>query len=226
MNDNKYKFADFLYSKRKSMSLTQEELGKQLGVTNKAVSKWETGETMPDISLLVKLANILNVSVDELLTQEEKKEEIIIKNNKFVLPVIILLSISLFCSLLFITVTKVNVSIEENKEITLNLDNYHNYIELNTYKTEITTNNLKITSSLRTTDYSINNFYIKLNYTVYCYYNDGVESLVIYSNQLTELTLENKETILTINHTKDISNPNQVSKIIVSYKIEEVSGVL
>ena len=52
---------------RKAQNLTQEELANRLGVTFQAVSKWETSAAMPDILLLPKLADELNISVDRLL---------------------------------------------------------------------------------------------------------------------------------------------------------------
>jgi transcriptional regulator with XRE-family HTH domain len=53
---------------RKEKGLTQEELAGHMGVSPQAVSKWENDQTCPDISLLPLLANIFNISVDELLT--------------------------------------------------------------------------------------------------------------------------------------------------------------
>ena len=52
---------------RKQKGLTQEELAKALGVTNQAVSKWESGQCCPDIQLLPELARLFEVSVDRLL---------------------------------------------------------------------------------------------------------------------------------------------------------------
>lgn len=52
---------------RKQKGMTQEELAKTLGVTNQAVSKWESGQCCPDIQLLPNLAKLFEVSVDELL---------------------------------------------------------------------------------------------------------------------------------------------------------------
>ena len=51
---------------RKAKNITQEELAKIIGVTNQAVSKWETGGGLPDIELLPKIADYFNVSIDKL----------------------------------------------------------------------------------------------------------------------------------------------------------------
>lgn len=64
------KFGDFLYELRKEKGMTQAELADRLGITNKAVSKWETGEAFPETSMLVPLSNIFSVTVDELLKGE------------------------------------------------------------------------------------------------------------------------------------------------------------
>ncbi len=61
------KIGQFILEKRKSFGYTQQQLAEVLGVTNKAVSKWETGEGLPDISLFPVLGEVLGVSVDELL---------------------------------------------------------------------------------------------------------------------------------------------------------------
>lgn len=53
---------------RKSQNLTQAELGERLNVSFQAVSKWERGETLPDVCLLLDLANVLETSVDNILT--------------------------------------------------------------------------------------------------------------------------------------------------------------
>lgn len=61
-----------IYDKRKELGLTQQELADRLQITNKAVSKWENGDGMPDINLLSPLAAELGLSVDELLSGEEE----------------------------------------------------------------------------------------------------------------------------------------------------------
>ncbi len=66
---------------RKKNDLTQERLADYLGVTDKAVSKWECGATMPDLALIVPLARLLKVSADELLCG--KQEEIDQRRSEF-----------------------------------------------------------------------------------------------------------------------------------------------
>lgn len=68
---------------RRDRGLKQDDLAQQLGVTPQAVSKWENDQTCPDITLLPQLAQILEVSVDELLSGKAPQEEPPVK----VLPV-------------------------------------------------------------------------------------------------------------------------------------------
>ncbi len=64
---DKSAFASFLTQLRKERSMTQKDLAEKLFVSDKAVSKWERGLSLPDISLLIPLAEILGVTVTELL---------------------------------------------------------------------------------------------------------------------------------------------------------------
>lgn len=59
---------------RKGCGFTQEELAERIGVTYQAVSKWENNSGMPDISLIVPLASVLNVSTDVLFGIDETAE--------------------------------------------------------------------------------------------------------------------------------------------------------
>lgn len=61
------KTGKFIAEKRKIMNMTQNELAEKLHITDKAVSKWERGLSFPDISILIPLAEILNISVYDLL---------------------------------------------------------------------------------------------------------------------------------------------------------------
>lgn len=60
---------------RKKQNKTQRQLAEELSVTNKAVSKWETGEGYPDIALLPDLSFVLKISIDELLDNNPFKEQ-------------------------------------------------------------------------------------------------------------------------------------------------------
>lgn len=60
---------------RKNKGLTQSELSERLNITYQAVSKWERGETLPDVSSLVDLANIFQTTIDFILNGGEKKME-------------------------------------------------------------------------------------------------------------------------------------------------------
>ena len=60
---------------RKQKGLTQTELGERLGITFQAVSKWERGETLPDTAILPDLADVLETSIDNLLTGGKRISE-------------------------------------------------------------------------------------------------------------------------------------------------------
>lgn len=64
------KIGKFIADCRKKQKLTQAELAEKLGVTSKAVSKWECGRSLPDSSIMLDLANILGISVNDLLSGE------------------------------------------------------------------------------------------------------------------------------------------------------------
>lgn len=68
---NNYITGTAIRALREKKHLTQQQLAEKLAVSSKAVSKWETGKGFPDISLLEPLANVLQVSVPELLSGEQ-----------------------------------------------------------------------------------------------------------------------------------------------------------
>lgn len=72
------KIGKFISQNRKLKGLTQEELGEKLGVTNKTISRWETGKYMPDLSLLEPISKELGITLNELLNggKVEKKDVI------------------------------------------------------------------------------------------------------------------------------------------------------
>jgi transcriptional regulator with XRE-family HTH domain len=68
---NQEKIGKFIADCRKSKKLTQLELAEKLGVSDKSVSKWETGKCMPDLSLFKPLCEELNITINELLSGEK-----------------------------------------------------------------------------------------------------------------------------------------------------------
>ncbi len=60
----------FLKQLRKENNMTQEQLGERVGVTNKTVSRWETGNYLPPVECLVLLSDIYNISINEILAGE------------------------------------------------------------------------------------------------------------------------------------------------------------
>ena len=121
------KIGRFIAEKRKEKGMTQKELANQLGIGDKAVSKWETGRGMPDNSIMLPLCSLLGINVNELLMGEtlsekdynESTEDIILtlmeekeslkkknKRNLFSFALVILLAAILF----FLTTTPLQSS--------------------------------------------------------------------------------------------------------------------
>lgn len=118
------KIGSFIAQCRKKQNLTQSQLAEKLNITDRAVSKWETGRAMPDSSIMLELCNILKINVNDLLSGEiiamneydKKHEELLLemvkqkeKNDKRflqleiligVLSIIILLSFTFAASFL------------------------------------------------------------------------------------------------------------------------------
>lgn len=112
---NQEKIGKFISKCRKDKNLTQEQLASKLGISDRAVSKWERGLNLPDASLMIELCDILDINVNELLTGEiiEKKDymekaeknlvmmkELEEKNNKKLLMIETV--IALICSIPFL----------------------------------------------------------------------------------------------------------------------------
>ncbi len=72
---NQVKIGKFIAICRKEQNLTQEQLAEKLGITYKAVSKWECGNGLPDASIMMELCKILKITVNDLLSGEIIKTE-------------------------------------------------------------------------------------------------------------------------------------------------------
>ncbi len=69
------KVGKFIAKCRKNKNMTQAELAEKLNITDRAISKWETGKGMPDSSIMLELCNELDITVNELLSGEVIKME-------------------------------------------------------------------------------------------------------------------------------------------------------
>ncbi|MBR6622394.1 MAG: helix-turn-helix transcriptional regulator [Ruminococcus sp.] len=71
---NQQKIGEFLKHLRKDKGLTQEQLAEEFGVSSRSVSRWENGNTMPDISIIIELADFYDVDIREIICGERKSE--------------------------------------------------------------------------------------------------------------------------------------------------------
>ena len=233
---DKYKFGEFIYQKRKALGLTQDELGRKLGVTNKAVSKWEVGETTPDIMMLEPLAAVLQVTVDELLKQKTTKDENnkTIKTNKlFLILTISLAALNIFIICLFIGI---NIYAKNKKEVVI-LDgiNYQEIIQIDPL-TDFVCNGQAVTIG---SSYKLNDKYdikedkeIKfvITYEINYYYLDNDDKLCVisYYARTKEVTLNKNLKFdideITLQPKSEISNFKSFKEIDVKYNIGSYSG--
>ena len=92
---NQEKIGQFIKKIRQDNKLTQKELADKLGVTYQAVSKWENGKNVPDISILKEMSKMFNIDIEEILDGEKKDK----KKTNYAYPIgliLILLSLLLF----------------------------------------------------------------------------------------------------------------------------------
>ena len=74
-NMDQIKIGEFLKELRKGKGITQEQLAEQFHVSRRSVSRWENGNNMPDITLLVELAEFYDISISEIIDGERKSEK-------------------------------------------------------------------------------------------------------------------------------------------------------
>lgn len=72
---NQIEIGSFIAKRRKEKNLTQAKLAEILGVTNKTISKWETGKCMPDYNIIQRLCDELDISISELIDAEKQEPD-------------------------------------------------------------------------------------------------------------------------------------------------------
>ena len=131
---NQEKIGKFILKLRKEKNMTQQELADKIGVTDRAISKWENGRGMPDLSLMKPLCDELGITINELISGEsldkkeykERSEENIIntisysdnkiKKTKTLFKAIVSILIIIFVSLAFMFIIDVR-RMNENKPV-------------------------------------------------------------------------------------------------------------
>ena len=86
---------------RQKHNMTQKELGEKLHITDKAISKWERGISMPDIEMLNSIANLFNIPVSNLIDNKIKENEQKVNKNYLNLTIILVLIIIIILSIIF-----------------------------------------------------------------------------------------------------------------------------
>lgn len=75
-------FGEKLKAERKKMDWSQEELAEKLFVSRQSVSKWENGQNYPSIEIIIKISDLLGLTIDELLRSDEELTKKVIKDSK------------------------------------------------------------------------------------------------------------------------------------------------
>ena len=92
------KISNFILMARTKAGLTQKELADKIGVSDKTISKWETGKSLPDISYYETLCDALNIKVNELLSGEYLNEEICLEKAETNIVEIVCRTCFVYCS--------------------------------------------------------------------------------------------------------------------------------
>ncbi|MEA4913798.1 MAG: helix-turn-helix transcriptional regulator [Christensenella sp.] len=106
MEDIKQTIADNITGLRKEMHLTQAELADKMGYTDKAISKWERAESIPDIVTLKEFADLCGVTLDYLIEKEHTEDRAALskqaRNNRLVISLLAAAAVWLIATVLFV----------------------------------------------------------------------------------------------------------------------------
>lgn len=205
------KIGKFIAKKRKEKDLTQVQLAEKLGVSDKSVSKWENAKCMPDISLFPELCDILDITINDLMSGEkvddneyintleenfiniisylEKKKQ---KKKKILFITLILILLFSFLGIIFYNTYEINVKYDDkvmtckinDKELNYSIKGQSIW---NTYHTIREINNEKI-------------YFFHSTVNIYNKRRSNWE----YSQSMARL-LDGKEVVFGYSHTLDIS---------------------
>lgn len=226
---DKLRFGNYIYDKRKKLGLSQEELGCKLGVTNKAVSKWETGETLPDIQLLEPLAGVLKVSLDDLLTQQDTPR----KRRKAFVGLISAVSVLSVCVIALICCLVVSLYRSDRGEIHPDAESVIEYFEFTPcYRSQIEDQTLIIYGEFLLRErYEIREeVQVALLFHVHLLYGDSEESasMVSYLNRGVSVSLSERRTSysLALGPQEALADSSSFFSFEIQYKVISADGTL
>ena len=104
-----------LISLRKSRSLTQIELGEKINYSDKTISKWENGDSCPNIEAVHKLAKFYDVSIDDLLSEDFQIDKKIVAEkqrsySKLIISLLAVMTVWLIATIIFVAISLLNVA--------------------------------------------------------------------------------------------------------------------
>ena len=224
---DKYKFGEFIYTQRKKLGFTQDELGRKLKVTNKAVSKWETGETLPDIQLLPELASTLQVTIDELLTQIKPEPVTVYVDPKKKTRIVLWALSSVFMVISFvlslILIGMINVG---DDEVIINSENYDEYFDITPCERFVTNGyGIDIYGQISVKENVVDPT-LTLKFTIQYYYvntSNEMSEILYVDRHVSYDSLTDNFTII-LRPKSQIENFKSFYAVSVSYEIVEASG--
>lgn len=205
---------------RKTRHMTQEDLGKKLGISGKTISKWENNVTIPDYVMLEKLSEIFNVSIEGIINKNISNKKLRFKiQNKYkkiaIISFVLIIIISIIISLIiaFKDDSKTFNILSNSEEI-----EFKGYMFFSNEKNIITINNFRYTGNNGQNLVKRYDVYLKNDESIiYAYYsdelmnNDNYLSDIIKSISIDIIEID-EEDIEIISHTK---LPNM--KLIIEY---------
>ena len=104
-----------LISLRKSRSLTQIELGEKINYSDKTISKWENGDSCPNIEAVHKLAKFYDVSIDDLLSEDFQIDKKIVaekqrNNSKLIISLLAVMTVWLIATIIFVAISLLDIA--------------------------------------------------------------------------------------------------------------------
>lgn len=154
---NQEEIGKYIRKLRKENNLSQEGLAKALGVTYQAVSKWERGINLPDMSTLSEMSKIFNVNIDDIINTRDTNKK---NNKKYLIIIIILVIILLIGIIILISNSNSTYSINDVKSTNNNFNVTGTFIR-SSNKTSL------IISNIDYNDVDDNKTYKKLNCDLY-----------------------------------------------------------